>query len=432
MKLLSTIHRTTETFKGFKADRMGGIAMMTGLVFPIIFLGAGGAVDYTNAVTVTQKAQRAMDSTVLALAGRDLTNIDIQTEGDRLFRSVLESQAIPSAPIDVQFTLNDEVITGSGAIESKTFFLGLLGMDNFTGRVESTAVPANVQPIEIALVLDVSGSMSQPLNGTAKIELLKNSVNAMFDTLDRVLPDEAEVSTSLIPYSSSVNLGDYPQALDTLSITGEPRPLPGDNVWAAERVVNQNGTNFTINDASPVGRPIPFINVNNFDQTGNFPEAPTLPRLAALTDDIARVRTDVNALTPDGFTAAHIGMAWGVYSLSERWTSIWPQDPKPADQANKIIVMLTDGQFNRTFNIGNGVKVDTLHSDAYFQEMCELAQDLGYTIYTIALDLNAVNAAKLQNCVGPKGAFFPANSADDLVDAFEDIARRLGAIRLTG
>lgn len=432
MNLLKRIHKTTEVFRNFKADRKGGIALMTGLAFPIVFVGMGGAVDYNNAITTTQKAQRALDSTVLALAGRDLETIDIQAEGERLFRSVLESQAIGSDPSGVVFTLDDDVITGSGFVESQTFFLGLIGMNNFRGRVESVAVPATVEPIEIALVLDVSGSMGNPLNGTPKIDLLKNSVNAMFDTLDRVLPDDAELSTALVPYSSSVNLGNYPQVLQSVSLTGQPLPPAGANAWVAERPQTQSGTNFTLTDASPIGSPIPLVTQDHFDLSLPFPEAPTFPRLTALTDDIPSVRTAVNALTPNGFTAGHLGMEWGVYTLSERWGNVWPQDPLPANQANKIIVMLSDGQFNRTFDIGNRTKIDGAHSDAYFQEVCEFAQDRNITIYTIALDLDVVNASKLQNCVGGNGAFFPANNASDLIEAFESIARRLGAIRLTG
>jgi len=75
---------------------------------------------------------------------------------------------------------------------------------------------------------------------------------------------------------------------------------------------------------------------------------------------------------------------------------------------------------------------DTANSEAYFQQTCELAQQNGVTIYTIALNLSASDGAKLANCVGINGQFYPANSADALTNAFEDIARRLGTNRLTG
>lgn len=423
---------TIKALKRFQADRKGGVAIMAGFAIPIIFLGAGGAIDYNNAVTNTQNAQRALDATVLALAGRELQNINIQVEGERLFRSILQNQRIESPPFDVEFTLNRKGVSGAGTIESSNFFLGLLGMDSFSGIVESVAVPVTVEPIEIALVLDVSGSMSHDLDGEPRIDRLKQSVNLMFDTLERVLPDNSELSASLVPYSSSVNMGDYPDVLDILSITGEPRPLPGEDVWVAERVQNQNGTNFQINDASPVGRPIPFINLNNFDPTGQFPERPTIPRFAALTSDISSVRAKVNALVPEGFTAGHLGMSWGVYSLSQRWANVWPEAPRRSDQANKIIVLLSDGRFNRTFEIGDRIKTDRVHSEAYFEEMCQLAEDRDITVYTIALNLNALDAAKLEDCVGSNGEFFPADSASELGDVFETIARRIGKTRLTG
>ncbi len=425
MGLFSTARRAADSFKGFGSDRKGGVALMVGLTFPMVFIGAGGALDYSNALTVTKQAQRAMDATVLALTRRDLGAINVQSEGDALFRAILQDQGVSAAPSETQFTLSDNVVRGSGIVGTKTFFLNFIGMNSVDGKVESAAMPPAERPIEIALVLDVSGSMSIDLNGKTRLAQMKESVGGMFDALDKELPTGAKLSASVIPYSTSVNLGDYPKVLKSLSVGGKNKPVAGVDVWAAERTLLENGTDITIDDSSPVGRPVPFV-----DSTEISSSTPTA-RLSALTDNIADVRTSVNGMTASGWTAGHIGMIWGVYTLSDKWANVWPQNPAKTGEADKIIVMLSDGKFNTTLNVGSGSTNDGATSDAYFQAVCKLAEQRGITVYTVALALDPVSEAKLGACVGSTGKLYTADSANELSKAFEDIARRLGTHRLT-
>lgn len=425
MGSLKNTRRAANFLKAFHTQRNGGVALMAGLFFPLLFLGAGGALDYTNAVVTQKKAQRAMDSAVLALTRRDLGSIDIQAEGVKRFNAILQNSSTEITPTEQQFALNGRLISGSALVSTKTFFLGLIGVDDLQARVKSAATPPIERPIEIALVLDVSGSMSTDLNGLPRIERLKSAVNSMFDTLDETLPSGAKVSASVVPYSTSVNLGNYPDALTTSSVGGQTRPVAGADVWAAERFIAVNGTDYTVNDAAPGTRPVPFVTASEMSFA-----APTA-RLTALTDQIGDVRTAVDAMTPDGWTAGHIGMAWGVYSLSNRWSSVWPQNPAPSGEADKIIVLLSDGQFNTTHNIGDQSNTDGANSDAYFQNVCDLAKAEGLTIYAVALALDPTSEAKLAACVGASGQVYPADNANELSEAFEDIARRLGTHRLT-
>ena len=422
MGLQKTFGRTTNFLKSFGKDRKGGVAMMTGLIFPVLFVGIGGAVDYSQTIAAKQKAQRAMDSAVLALTHRDLSNIDIQTEGRDLFAAHLEERQLMGDLDSIEFTLSETMITGSAVIDHRTSFLGFIGLDMMMARVEATAIPPENNPIEIALVLDVSSSMGNDLNGLPRIDYVKTAVNDMFDTLDDTLPPEVELRASLVPYSTSVNISDYPAAVETASIGGQS---PEAEIWAAERFVAPNGAGFFLNDASPAIAPVPFITESEL-QSGRT-ETP----MKALTDNIAEIRTAVAAMEPRGRTAGHIGMAWGVYSISESWNNFWPTAPGPVADTNKIIVFLSDGEFNQTHNIGAGSQTDTANSNAYFQDMCTLARDNGYTIFTVALALNATSEAILAECVGTSGQAYTADSAEELTQAFEDIARLLGMRRLT-
>ncbi len=433
-----------QKLEGFKADCRGGIAIMMGISFPVILLGVGGAIDYTSSVNLTQKAQRAMDSTVLSLSRQDLSSINVQVEGRRIFESILVGQGIDMAPTDVQFVSDGTSVRGTGLVSSRTFFLNAIGLDTVQGRVESEAVPAVDQPIEIALVLDVSGSMDWDINGVVggsprRIDILKNSVNLMFDTLEDTLPPTINLSASLVPYATSVNLRNVPSsAISAVSVNGLAKPPSFVNIFATERTPLASGPVYSVTDASPIGDPIQFITPGNL--IANTPTGPlalpaTNPLLQPLSNNIPAIRSAVAGLTPAGATAGHLGMIWGLHTLSEDWASIWPQAPLSSDDANKFVVMLTDGQFNTTMSLGGAVNftggLSNIAAYDYFDQSCEVARNNGYTIYLIALGSGA-GASQLSNCVGSSGQLFTPATASELDEAFEGIARRIGEHRLTG
>ena len=442
-------NRLQNLISRLRHDVRGGVAIMAGLAIPMIFLGLGGAVDYTRATTDNQKAQRILDSVVLSLTKLDPDTVDLQEQGEKLFASAIRSSGVRAESQDVTFNVTRMRIEGSASLEHKTSFLGLIGVSTMNGSVFAAAVPPEDRVVEIALALDVSGSMGRDINGgnsgPRKIDLMIDAVNTMFDTLDDTLGLGTRLSASIVPYSSSVNLSDYRSALSPSSL-GRGRGRPSDeDVWAAERLVAANGNSYTLNTNGPGSRKIPFIIADEMHT------ASPSSRLAALSDDIDAVRAEVNSLTPEGWTAGHIGMAWGLYTLSPNWAGFWPQSPAAFDQADKIIVILSDGRFNATYNIGDSLddfdnedfsktkqerlasQTDNeLESDAYFLDMCQLARDNNVTIFAVALALEVAAQQKLTNCVGATGAVFSAETADELSDAFQTIARSLGERRLDG
>jgi len=381
MGLKDTLNRTADFLKSFGVERSGGVAMMMGLTMPVIFLGAGGAVDYSNAISTKQKAQSAIDS-------------------------IMQEQGIANDINNVNFTLNNSLISGSAVVDSQNYFLGLIGMDTMAARVEAAAVPPANRPIEIALVLDTSGSMGNDLNGSPRIERMKVAVNEMFDTLDDTLPPGAEVRASLVPYSTSVNISDFQSAAVNSSVAGLPKEP---EIWAAERFVAVNGNSFNLNTADPGVSPLPFVTASEMGMN-----ATPATRMAPLTDNIADVRSTVAGMNPSGRTAGHIGMAWGLYSLAESWGGFWPTAPEANGDSEKIIVFLSDGLFNTTHNIGARSRSDGVTSKAYFQDVCSLARDEDITIYTIALALDPASEARLRRCVGSSGESFSASNAAEL------------------
>ncbi len=75
--------------------------------------------------------------------------------------------------------------------------------------------------------------------------------------------------------------------------------------------------------------------------------------VVGLTNDRVTLRSDINRFAADGWTAGHIGIAWGYYMLSENWRWLWKPSERPAlyaDKVKKIVVLMTDGQFNTYYD----------------------------------------------------------------------------------
>ena len=417
---------TMDFTKRFTRERGGSVAITTALTITTLFVAAGGAVDYTNAVRKNQQAQQVLDATALRLAVSDLDGAALQAEGERVFRSMIAQRGLAYEVSDVRFEKLSPGVAASADLGSRTAFLGLVGIDTVGSAVSAQAMPPERKPIEIALVLDVSGSMSEDLNGGPRIDRLKLAVGDMLDTLDAQLPDGTDWSVGVVPYSTSVNLGNLPGVLEGASVNGLPAPTAGADVWAAERVVAENGGTFTVDDAPGSSVAVPFVTAAEMPVTE--PEARIMP----LTDQPKEVRKFVGTLEPSGWTAGHLGMMWGVHVLSDRWGGIWPSAPKAEGEGEKIVVMMTDGKFNTTHGIGARSTNDGDTSYAYFDAACGVAEAKGMRIFIVALNLDEATVDRLAPCATVDGAVYTPDTAAGLREAFRDIAIRLGRTRLTG
>ncbi len=422
-------------FRKFMRDRSGTIALMTGFLLPVIVLAAGGATDITRAMSAKAQAQRALDSTVLSLARSGLTAEEIEERGPEMLRGNLLGRNLKAELITTDFNGDEDSnndgkadsVSGTALVGTQAYFLSIIGEDTIEAAISGSATKPSALPFEISMVLDVSGSMNDNLNGQPRIERLKQSSIALFDTLEEQLSRRADISVALVPYSTSVNIGDIDNViLEGTSLAGRASPPPGDDVWGAERFRGTTATGFDINDENPNTRQIPFVT------TAEIAHQTPVSRIQPLSDSRAVYQASVNDLTADGWTSAHMGMIWGVYSLSPNWNSVWPTNAKPYGAANKTIVILTDGAFNTTHAIGSRSTNDGETSNSYFQSACDLAKDRGIVIYAVALSLDTESEDRLATCVDNSGGeLFTANSANSLRDSFVEIARKIGGLRLT-
>ena len=154
-----------------------------------------------------------------------------------------------------------------------------------------------------------------------------------------------------------------------------------------------------------------------------------------LTGERDELFTSVANLTTQGATAGHIGITWGINTLSAVWQSFWPEGARPADyltsNVRKILVVMTDGEFNTSYfdedvnaprggqNNPRGVAAST----AATLEYCNLAKDAsrGVVVYTVTLGDNVEAQDLMSQCATSPATALVATSADELTEAFEQI-----------
>lgn len=222
-----------------------------------------------------------------------------------------------------------------------------------------------------------------------------------------------------------------------------------ETLQASSCVVERTGDeNYT--DAAPASDPVTI----HYPQADSYLGCYSGNVLRPLSDDSETLKTNINALTANGSTAGHIGLAWGWYMLSPNWNSVFTDATYTAgsyeeEDLVKVAVMMTDGEFNTAYCNGvladdadfppsspNANQIDCDAQDTAFdqaEELCEAMQDAGITIYTVGFNISDGSGADtfLEGCATEEDYYYLASSGDELTEAFQSIARSITLLRLS-
>jgi len=189
----------------FQSHKGGNVAIIFGLSALFLVAITGGAIDFSRINDARNKMQDAADIAVLRGA---LT----ASQGDKI------SQAAAQQAFDDNFGDND-IALGEHSLKKtvinnvsklnytatatiKPIFLGLVGLGTQTLTVSSVA-QSEVNPFELALVLDVTGSMNQ----SSKLTNLKSSVTSVLNSLlDANGKNSSDVKVGVVPFNTQVRM----------------------------------------------------------------------------------------------------------------------------------------------------------------------------------------------------------------------------------
>ncbi|MBQ0710038.1 MULTISPECIES: VWA domain-containing protein [unclassified Ochrobactrum] len=223
----------------FAKDERGNFAMIAALVLVPLLLAGMVAVDTANLMRVRNNVQASLDAAALAVGKRFSTGAsqsDMQAYGARVFGANLTAINIDAVQFQVSFPEGaqaDQQVRATANFTYKSLFGAiasrLLGSERNDWDDKRYAMQSAVRlknTVEVALVLDNSGSMDYLGSGSSKkrMDLLKDAAKQLVETMAAqsaiITRVEKPVQFSLVPFAGSVNVGSQYLNADWMDTAG--------------------------------------------------------------------------------------------------------------------------------------------------------------------------------------------------------------------
>lgn len=186
----------------------------------------------------------------------------------------------------------------------------------------------------------------------------------------------------------------------------------------------------------------------NFNDDGSCADNNQANTILPLTSEKPAILNTIAGLQAYGGTGGQLGTAFAWYTLSPQWNNIWPSQSRPGSYGDlaqlspdgtpklkKIAVLMTDGSYN-TYRGWSDQNQATVSNGA--KTLCGNMKAQGIEIYAVGFDLDALPAgektgaiATLQACSSNPQSFYNATDAEQLKQAFRDIALKISTLHIT-
>jgi len=387
-------------FSNLIHDKRGSLATFVAAAALPLVAFTGLAVDTARGYLVKTRLNYALDSAALA-GGRvmfDATARDaaIQDFFDANFPSGYMGATLTGPTTTVNTT--DQTIKVEASANVGTTLMQVLGVDD-VDVAAAAEVQRQVKGMELAMVLDITGSMRHTAPGSSqeKLEDLRDAATKLVDILYAGREEIDDFYMSIIPYTAQVNVGN--QHTSWVNSFNAPDYLP--TVWKGCVEARYNGPRDRNDDPPSVEkfnaglwptdkdyqtwqpgsltwrpyrnnpwRPQGQSGGYTVDETNTeYGVGPNLNCGNPITP-LVKARTNVdNAIAAlkwwrYGGTMGSQGLVWGWRAISPRWRGLWDGDDPtvlPKDYlsdllansqplSDKAVVMMTDGQNNIVYN----------------------------------------------------------------------------------
>ena len=426
----------------------GVTAVAFAMAIPVVIGTAGMAIDVSNAYLIKQRLSHAVDAAALAAAASANSTADINATVQEFFELNYPSDRI-GAPYNVQVTVNGSDIRVSATANYVTYFARVLALDEIV-ITEDTNVTREIIGLEVAMVLDVTGSMATNNNIATLRTAATNFTNIMFD--NAAYPDSVKIG--IVPFANAVNVGPYglgklpSGATYDTAFVNNPSKLTFNQSqssawWGC--VLDNHTTPKDTQNTDSTWRWDMYRYTNAGAKDSKIRKDTVAPNTSCnksyilpLTTNRTQILTKINGLQASGNTLSNLGMVWGYRLLS-------PEFPFREGVAwsntewRKIAILMTDGDnvINNVYSgYGTWMNNQTLTDEVLNQRLAQTCTNMkndGITIYTVTftsgIDQNTKNY--FRDCASDVTKWIDAPTQADLVAAFEQISRELSNIHIT-
>jgi len=338
-----------------------GSVVVFAMVLAVLMVMMGGlAVDLMKYEQTRTTLQNTLDRSTLAA-----TSLTQDLDPEFVVRDYFNKAGLQDylRSVVVNEGLNFREVTADAVANSKPAFLQMIGIEDFDAAARSGA-EQRITDVEIALVLDVSGSMAG-----AKLTNLKNSAREFVQTV-LSSDEENRISIAIVPYNAQVNLGPalrgkyqatYQHGLsgvDCLEV-----PASSYNAVTLSRTLDMPMSAFadTANGTNTVNSFVAPSDTTWARMDATDPNCKNIPgnlvRLPA--SEIPALQSQINGLVADGNTSIMLGMRWGLTMLDPGARPMFNEfvasnlivsdfSGRPfdwtAENSMKIVVLMTDGE----------------------------------------------------------------------------------------
>ncbi len=197
-----------QSIRKFVRNRRANVALTTALAALPLSMMLGMGIDIGNATRVRMALQDATDEAAISLARQAPSIADSAISSTALSFIQSNYKATSASTVSItNATIDRNTITATLDAQARapTYFSQLVGVSSMP--VTAHAV-AKGMLLEISMVLDTSGSMSQSAgSGGSKISALKTAADEFLDAMFGTQTTSQRVSIGIVPFAASVNVG---------------------------------------------------------------------------------------------------------------------------------------------------------------------------------------------------------------------------------
>ena len=469
----------------FRRSEQGNIAVIFVIALLPLVAFMGAAIDYSLVNRARTSMQSALDSAALMVAkdaaAKSMTASQISQEAQDLFNSMYNHPEVTNVSIAATYTSSGTstlVITGSASMP--TNFMKVVGFPTLSFNLSSTIVLGGTTKLQVALVLDNTGSMTETdSTGTSKISALTTASHNLLSMLQANAKSPGDIQVAIIPFANFVKVN--PALFKTMawiswglqsgsggggdggsgsgsgsnsgsgssggsgsnSGSGSNNSGSGSGCNGGDGGSGGGGGSGSGGSGSGGGSADP-CNPSNSTWTGCFTDrnqpydvqstAPTanvlntyfpavncsLAQLTPLSSNWTALNSTIDTMVAAGTTNQPIGLVWGWHALT---TGDPLNAPAPPSGTKQILILLTDG-----LNTQNRWTTNQASIDAREQLVCTNIKAAGITIYTVLV--MSGNSSVLQSCATDPTKYFALSSANQIVSTFQSIGVNLTNLRI--